>query len=220
MSAKRQDESDRERWDRKYAAGEGPAHFQPNDFLVENQHLLRGDRALDVACGFGGNAFFLARLGFQVEAVDISAVGLARARAEARRRALDIDWLQADLTRWRIPPERYDVILGVNGHRSLREYKRCLNPGGLYLMIGGDNAQIFEALLLAPFVFMFRGKHAASLTIDDARREKDLQELQAMLVSRALKPVIDRTFTLEETADAFRYVERKHVRGKVVITVS
>lgn len=133
MSAKRQDESDRERWDRKYAAGEGPAHFQPNDFLVENQHLLRGDRALDAACGFGGNAFFLARLGFQVEAVDISAVGLARARAEARRRALDIDWLQADLTRWRIPPERYDVILVFYYlNRELTpDLAAGLRPGGL-----------------------------------------------------------------------------------------
>jgi 2-polyprenyl-3-methyl-5-hydroxy-6-metoxy-1,4-benzoquinol methylase len=111
MTSRSKDESDRERWDRKYAAGEGPTHFRPNSLLVQNQQLLRNGRALDVACGFGGNALLLARRGFQVEAVDISAVGLARARSEAIRRDLEIDWVQADLARWWIPPGRYDVIL-------------------------------------------------------------------------------------------------------------
>ena len=96
-------ESDQERWDRKYAAGEGPAHYEPCRFLADNAHLLGGGRALDVACGFGGNAFYLASLGYQVDAVDISSVGLARAQAEARRRGLQIHFLQADLGRWWVP---------------------------------------------------------------------------------------------------------------------
>lgn len=133
MSARRRDNSDRERWDRKYAAGEGPAHFRPNSFLVENQQLLRGGRALDVACGFGGNALFLARLGFQVEAVDISTVGLGRAQAEALRQDLDIQWIQADLTSWWVPPERYDLIVVFYYlNRELTPHlAEGLRPGGL-----------------------------------------------------------------------------------------
>lgn len=116
--------------------------------------------------------------------------------------------------------QHYDVVLGVNGHRSLREYKRCLNPGGLYVMIGGENAQIFEALLLGWLVFLFGDKRCGTLTIDDTRRAEDLRELAQMLASGSLEPVIDCAFPLEQTAEAFRYVEGKHVRGKVVVTVA
>jgi tellurite methyltransferase len=103
-------ESDRTRWDRKYAAGEGPAHFRPKRFLVENRHLLSGQRALDVACGFGGNAMYLASTGFQVDALDVSGIALSRARAEAIRRSLCVNWVQADLDRWWFPADRYDLV--------------------------------------------------------------------------------------------------------------
>ena len=115
---------------------------------------------------------------------------------------------------------RYDVILGVNGHHSLAEYKRCLNPGGRYVMIGGSNRQIFEALLLARITFMFSDKTSSVLTIDGSLRAKDLAQLRDMLISGELKPVIDRTFSLDDTAEAIRYVEEGHVRGKVVVTVA
>jgi tellurite methyltransferase len=104
-------ESDRERWDRKYAVGEGPAHFRPNLLLTEHRHLLTRGRALDIACGFGANALYLASLGYWVDAVDVSGVGLAQAQAEARLRDLQINLVQADLARWWVPPARYDVIV-------------------------------------------------------------------------------------------------------------
>lgn len=126
-------ESDRERWDRKYAAGEGPAHFRPKPFLVEQRALLTGGRALDAACGFGGNALYLAGLGYQVEAIDASGVALTRARAEARRRAVQVQFIQADLGRWWLPPARYDLILVffyLNREFSSR-LAEALGPGGL-----------------------------------------------------------------------------------------
>ena len=104
-------ETDRQRWDRKYSAGEGPAHFEPNRLLTGHRTLLSGGQALDVACGFGGNALYLAALGYQVDAVDVSSVALAQAQAEARRRRLPIRFVQADLSRWWVAPGRYDLIL-------------------------------------------------------------------------------------------------------------
>jgi len=119
-------ESDRERWDRKYAVREGPAHFRPSRLLVEHRHLFTGTgqdaahqpagvftrrRALDIACGFGGTSLYLASLGYQVDAVDVSGVALAQARAEASRRGLHISLIQADLTRWWVPPSCYDLIV-------------------------------------------------------------------------------------------------------------
>lgn len=125
--------SDRARWDRKYTAGEGPAHFRPKPFLTEYTHLLTGGRALDVACGFGGNALYLAGLGYRVDALDVSGVALAQARAEARRRGLPLNLVQADLDRWWLPPARYDLILVFYylNRDLMPDLARSLRPGGL-----------------------------------------------------------------------------------------
>lgn len=107
-------ESDRERWNRKYSAGEGPAHFEPKEFLIEHVELLpEAGQALDVASGFGGNALWLAERGFRVDAVDVSDVAVKKARAEAERRSVAgrITFIQADMDAWQVPPARYDVIL-------------------------------------------------------------------------------------------------------------
>jgi SAM-dependent methyltransferase len=119
-------ETDRQRWDRKYAAREGPTHFGPGQLLVDYRHLLINDnqdtarqpggspagrRALDVACGFGGASLFLASLGYRVDAVDVSSVALAQLQAEASRRGLRVNLIQADLDRWWLPPGRYDLIV-------------------------------------------------------------------------------------------------------------
>jgi tellurite methyltransferase len=126
-------ESDRERWDRKYSAGEGPTHFTPNPLLTESRHLLTGGRALDAACGFGGNALYLASLGYQVDAVDASGVGLAHAQQEAEHRWLKIQFIQADLDRWRVPPATYDLItvFFYLNRGFVREAAGGLRSGGL-----------------------------------------------------------------------------------------
>ena len=126
-------ESDRERWDRKYGAGEGPVHFRPNRLLTNNRDLLTGGRALDVACGFGGNALYLASLGYRVDAVDVSAVALARAQGEAKRRGLQINLVQADLARWWLPPSCYDLItvFFYLNRELMPRLARWLRPGGL-----------------------------------------------------------------------------------------
>jgi tellurite methyltransferase len=126
-------ESDRERWDRKFAAGEGPAHFRPKAFLCQHAHLLSMGRALDVACGFGGNALYLALLGYQVDAIDVSGVALAQAQTEAKRRGLRLNLVQADLTRWWVPPRRYDAILVFFylNRELMPRLAEGLRPGGL-----------------------------------------------------------------------------------------
>ena len=128
-------ESDRGRWDRKYASGEGPAHFRPKRFLVENQHLLAGRWALDVACGFGGNSLYLASIGFQVNALDVSGVALSRARAEALGRGLTINWVQVDLAQWWHPPGHYDLatVFFYLKRNLMPHLASTLRPGGLLI---------------------------------------------------------------------------------------
>jgi len=151
MNTRKRSESDRQRWNRKYADREGPAHFRPSNLLVEHRHLLvemardaslpdgaptSVPRALDVACGFGGNSLYLASIGFQVDAVDISGVALARLQAEAARRSLRLRLVQADLTRWWVPPSHYDLIIVTYYlNRDLMPLlSRGLSPGGLLFM--------------------------------------------------------------------------------------
>jgi tellurite methyltransferase len=147
MNEKTEPESDRERWNQKYARGQGPAHFRPSRLLVEHQHLLAdpsrqpadadiGRRALDVACGFGGSALYLASRGYQVDAVDISSVALSQAQAEAQRRGLQLGLVQADLARWWVPPCHYDlIVVRYYLNRDLMpELARGLKPRGLLFL--------------------------------------------------------------------------------------
>ena len=135
-------QSDRERWDCKYSAGRGPAHFRPNRLLTGNRHLLTGGRALDVACGFGGNALYVASEGYQVDGVDASGVALAQAQAEAARRVLTLCLVQADLARWWVPPRRYDLISVFNYlNRGLEPaLAGGLRPGGLLFQTGRNGS--------------------------------------------------------------------------------
>jgi tellurite methyltransferase len=139
------DQSDRERWDRKYSAGRGPTHFRPNLLLTDSHRLLTGGRALDVACGFGGNGLYLASLGYQVDGIDASGVALAQAQAEAARRNLRLQLVQADLGRWWVPPNRYDLIAVFNYlNRGLEPgLATGLKPGGL-LFQSGRNRSFLE----------------------------------------------------------------------------
>ena len=128
--------SDRARWNRKYGLGEGPAHFEPQDFLVRHAGLLRpGGLALDVACGFGGNALYLADQGYTVDAVDVSEVALEAASAEAERRGLRdrVRFVQVDLDCWPVPTDRYNaIVVFFYLNRALfPRLARGLHPGGL-----------------------------------------------------------------------------------------
>ena len=160
MNAKETSKSDRERWNRKYADREGPAHFRPSHLLVEHRHMIAetardtnltdsgpgsGPRALDVACGFGGNSLYLSSLGYQVDAVDISDVALAQLQAEAARRGLRLRLIQADLSRWWVPPSHYDLIIVTYylNRDLMYNLSRGLCPRGL-LFIGTHNIRFLS----------------------------------------------------------------------------
>lgn len=111
----------------------------------------------------------------------------------------------------------YDVILGVNGYHPLNHYARALKPGGRYVMVGGSDAQLFEALLRAPFTPKRDGRKLGSLIAKP--NAADLRVLTTWVERRLLKPVIERCYPLEALAEALRYQEAGHVRGKIVITM-
>jgi NADPH:quinone reductase-like Zn-dependent oxidoreductase len=111
---------------------------------------------------------------------------------------------------------RYNVILAANGYHPLSAYKRALTPQGTYVMAGGAYRQMFEALLLGPL--MSRGGQKMTNILAHIS-QKDMIYLKKLIEAGKVKPVIDCCFPLHQTADAIRYLEEGHARGKIVITV-
>lgn len=113
--------------------------------------------------------------------------------------------------------QQYDVILAANGHHSIWAYKRALRPEGRYVLTGGSDAQIYQAMVLGPWISMTGKQKMGSIIMKPNRN--DLLFLKELLEEGKIVPVIDRCYPLHETAKAIRYLEEGHARGKVVITV-
>lgn len=112
---------------------------------------------------------------------------------------------------------RYDLILGINGNRSINDYRRVLSSHGRYLMIGGSDRQIFQAMILGPLLSKKDGISMGGMT--GRTNPKDLAFIKDLLEAGKIRPVIDRSYPLEETHAALRYIGEGHARGKVVIHV-
>jgi SAM-dependent methyltransferase len=124
--------NDREKWDLRYSK-ESRAFPAPDEFLVAHEEILRSGRALDVACGRGGNALFLAERGYSVDAVDISFQALYQLQAEAIRRGLDIRCVAADLDWYPLPRDFYDLVIVFYFFSKplMRSIRNALKEGGL-----------------------------------------------------------------------------------------
>ena len=112
----------------------------------------------------------------------------------------------------------YDLILGVNGDRALGDFERALKPQGIYVMAGGSNKQIFQAVLFGSFKSKSGGKTFTNVSAKP--NQADLLVLSAWLADGTVVPVLDRQYPLAQTADAIRYVEQGHARGKVTISMN
>ena len=123
-----------------------------------------------------------------------------------------IDYTKEDFTK---TGQQYDLILATAGYRPILDYRRALGPGGIYVATGGAMAQIFEGILLGPFLSI-GGKKMGSMLVEPNR---DLDLMRELIEAGHVKPVIDRCYPLSQTADAFRYYGEGYARGKVVITV-
>ena len=184
--------------------------------LQASRRIAAGQSVLVHGAG-GGVGTLLVQLA-KVRGATVTAIGGRQSVALLRSLGADLvlDYTRDDFTQG---DSQWDVVFGVNGHQSLQVYKRHVKPNGLYMMVGGDNRQIFEALLLGGLRFRGEGRRLETLTIDSATEEADFRELEEHLASGSLRPVIDRVMPLTEVAEAMRYVEGKHVRGKVVLRV-
>ena len=125
-----------------------------------------------------------------------------------------IDYTQEDFTQ---NGQQYDLILAANGDHSISDYKRALSPNGTYVMTGGSDKQMMQAMLLGPWMSRSGSQKMGNLAAKP--NQKDLAFMKGLLEAGKVKPVIDRCYPLSEGIEAIRYFEAGHAKGKVVITV-
>lgn len=126
-----------------------------------------------------------------------------------------IDYTQEDFTQ---NGQEYDVILAANGYHPMADYARALTPNGICIVTGGTMPQIFQSMLSGPRATKGSSKKIVTLSTDI--NKEDLVYMKELLENGKVTPVMDRGFSLSQTADAIRYIEEGHAIGKIVITVS
>ncbi len=136
---------EREDWNRRWQERAPHVRDDPSDVLAAELGETPPGRALDLACGAGRNALWLAERGWQVTGVDFSDTALALARRAARERGVDVDWVQADVRSYRPEPAAYDLVVVLFLHlppaqrrELLARAAAALAPGGRMLVLGHD----------------------------------------------------------------------------------
>lgn len=127
-----------------------------------------------------------------------------------------IDYTREDFTK---NGKQYDLIFCAVGNRTLTDYMRALTPQGICAIAGFTRlGLLFPHMILGPLRSKKGGKQAGLMPTAQANK-KDLLVLRDLMVSGKIKSVIDRCYPLSETAEAIRYLEIGHARGKVIVTV-
>jgi SAM-dependent methyltransferase len=136
-------------WDELYGSREQLFSGNPNGVLITEVAELAPGRALDVGCGEGGDALWLARRGWRVTAVDISQVALDRAAVAGADVAGRVAWTRGDLTSATLPAGSFDLVSAQYfplprqaDHAALRTLLASVAPGGTLLIAGHDLADL------------------------------------------------------------------------------
>ena len=116
---------------------------------------------------------------------------------------------------------RFDLILDTAGRRPLPQLRRALTDDGTIVIVGGEGGDRwlggFQRQIFAPLRAPFAKQKLLALMFKE--RQQDLLTLNELIEAGKLTPVIDKTYPLGEAAEAIRYLEKGHARGKVVLTV-
>ena len=181
--------------------------------LRDKKQIQPGEKVLINGAGGGVGTFAVQiakYLGAEVTGVD-SMEKLEMVRSIGADHV--IDYTQEDFTK---SGQRYDLILDVVVSHSISNYKRSLNPKGILAMVGGSMTRVFKIALLGPLIS--RSKKM-SIVVWKPNKKEDIAFLTELLEAGKVVPVIDRSYPLSEVAEAFRYLEEGHHKGKIVISM-
>jgi NADPH:quinone reductase-like Zn-dependent oxidoreductase len=182
--------------------------------LRDQGHIQAGEKVLIYGAS-GGVGTFAVQIAKALGA-EVTAVCSTRNVDMVRSLGADqvIDYTQEDFTQ---NGQRYDLILAANGYHPISAYQRALSPKGIYVMTGGSMTQMFQAMLLGPWLSRNSSQKMGNLLAKP--NQKDLVFMKELLEAVKVVPVIDRRYPLSETPEAIRYLEEGHAQGKVVIKV-
>jgi NADPH:quinone reductase-like Zn-dependent oxidoreductase len=124
-----------------------------------------------------------------------------------------IDYRTTDYTR---PAKRYDWIVEVDAHYPVRRWLPALNKGGVHMAFGGPASWLLASAIMGPLLSRLTGKQVGVAYVSPFG-PRDVTRLMEYVASGVIKPVIDRRFSLDEIADALRWVDQGKARGKVVV---
>jgi NADPH:quinone reductase-like Zn-dependent oxidoreductase len=178
--------------------------------LVDIGQIKSGQRVLiNGGCGSTGTLAVQIAKSFDVE---VTAVDRTEKLDTMRALGADhvIDYTKEDFTK---TGQRYDLIFDVKTTRSPFAYRRALSLKGVYVTVGGKTSRILQLWL---FRKLFRGYKMGMVGL---KTNKDLEYLTGLFENGKIKPVIDRRYPLEKTADAFRYFGEGRFKGKIVVTI-
>jgi NADPH:quinone reductase-like Zn-dependent oxidoreductase len=189
---------------------------------LRNQGNIQPGQKVLVNGASGGVGTFAVQIA-KAFGAEVTAVCSSRNVDQAKSMGADhvIDYTKEDFTQGE---QRYDIIFDNVGNHSIAERRRVLTPNGICVLAGmgsagkheGQFARIagsLKASIMSPFITQkFKGFIAKTL-------QADLNLLRDLMQQGKLTPVIDRQYPMSETAEALRYLEEGHARGKIVVTV-
>jgi SAM-dependent methyltransferase len=137
--------ADAAEWDERYAGSDRIWSGEPNGALVHEVSELPPGRSLDVGCGEGADAVWLAGRGWTVTALDVSRVALDRAATHAAEAGVEVTWLLGGLLDLDLPGEGFDLVSAqypvlrrTPGNDAERVLLGCVAPGGTLLLVQHD----------------------------------------------------------------------------------
>ncbi|WP_334172553.1 SAM-dependent methyltransferase [Sinomonas sp.] len=197
-----------EYWDSFYSERDRIWSGKPNPALVREVETVAPARALDLGCGEGADAIWLAQRGWTVTGVDVSAVALSRAQQHAEDAGVAdrVQWLERDLAAWE-PEDEYELVSAQFLHspielpreRILRRAAEAVAPGGLLLVVGhtefppwgrhrhADEAQLPTAEQLAMTLGLRAGGWEVEATTSDGREVKGPEGQVAIMTDAVLR---------------------------------
>jgi NADPH:quinone reductase-like Zn-dependent oxidoreductase len=183
--------------------------------LRDKGKIRKGQKVLINGAG-GGMGTFAVQIAKAFGAV-VTGVDSSRKLDMLREIGADhvIDYTKEDYTKSK---ERYDLIFDAAAHHSIFAYRRVLNPQGVFVIVGGSRAAIFQILLLGPLISLM-GSRKMGINPLRSNRKKDLDFLEELFKAGKVKPIIDKRYPLTSVPEAYRYLEEGKALGKLVITM-
>lgn len=123
-----------------------------------------------------------------------------------------IDFTKEDFTK---SGKTYDLVLDTAMHHSVSDSFAALRPKGIYVIVGGSNTKITQAMFLMGITSLLSSKKMVLLGL---KQNKNLDLIGELIVNGKIKPAIDKRFTLEEVPKALKYFGDGHAKGKLIIT--